>query len=52
VCLLDRENFALVAAGFEPNEEGTMWRKDGVWFGREAALHSARKQLTENTTAK
>jgi hypothetical protein len=46
LCLLDREDFALIAAGFEPTEEeGTLWRKAGVWFGREAALQSARKQL-------
>jgi hypothetical protein len=44
LCLLDREDFALVAAGFEPTEEGTLWRKDGVWFGREAALQSAHKE--------
>ena len=53
LCLLDREDFALVAAGFEPTEkEGTLWRKDGVWCSREAALQSARKQLFENITAK
>ena len=43
LCLLDREDFALVAAGFEPiDEEGTLWKKDNVCFGREAALQSAR----------
>jgi len=48
LCLLDREDFALVAAGFEPTEEeGTLWRRDGVWFGREAALQSARKDLSD-----
>ena len=48
LCLLDREDFALVAAGFEPTEEeGTLWRRDGVWFGREAALQSARKVLSD-----
>ena len=47
LCLLDREDFALVAAGFEPNEGGTLWRKDGVWFDREAALQSARKDLSD-----
>jgi hypothetical protein len=53
LCLLDREDFALVAGGFEPTEEeGTLWRKGGVWFGREAALQSARKDLSENITAK
>ena len=48
LCLLNREDFALVAAGFEPTEEGTLWRKAGVWFGREAAPQSARKELRTN----
>jgi hypothetical protein len=53
LCLLDREDFALVAAGFEPTEEeGTLWKKDGVCFGREAALQSARKELAKYITAK
>ena len=53
LCLLDREDLALVAGGFErTGEEGTLWRKDGVWFGREAALQSARKELAEYITAK
>jgi hypothetical protein len=35
----ERENRELVAAGFEsPGEEDHLWRKDGVWFGRNAAL--------------
>jgi hypothetical protein len=51
--LLNREDFALVAAGFEPTEEeGTLWRKDGVLFGREAALQGARKELSEHIIAK
>jgi hypothetical protein len=51
LCLLDREDFALIAAGFEPTEEeGTLWRKAGVWFGREAALQSARKQLSSKSS--
>jgi hypothetical protein len=53
LCLLDREDFALVAAGFEPTEEEcTLWKKDGVCFSREAALQSARKELAEYITAK
>jgi hypothetical protein len=53
LCLLDREDFALVAAGFETTEEeGTLWKKDGVCFGRDAALQSAQKELAEYTTAK
>ena len=45
----ERENRALVAAGFEPPpyEEDDMWRKDGVLFGRNAALqNSGQKPLT------
>ena len=53
LCLIDREDFALVAAGFEPiDEEDTLWKKDDVCFGREAALQSARKELAEYITAK
>jgi hypothetical protein len=53
LCLLYREDLALVAAGFEPiEEEDTLWKKDGVCFGREAALQSARKELAEYITAK
>lgn len=44
----NQEDFTLQAAGFRPTEEGTMWRRDGVWFGREAALQNARKQLRAN----
>ncbi len=51
LCLLYREDFALVAAGFEPTEEGTLWRKDGVCLGGEAALQSARKERAEYITA-
>jgi hypothetical protein len=37
-----RENQALVAAGFEPTyEENDLWIKDGVWFGRNAARQRA-----------
>lgn len=53
LCLLDREDFALIAAGFEPvDKEGTLWKKDGVCFGREAALQSSRKELAEYISAK
>jgi len=45
---LKNQDITLVAAGFEPTEEGTLWRKGGVWFGKEAALQSARKQLRAN----
>jgi hypothetical protein len=47
--LLKNQDFTLVAAGFEATEEGTLWRKDGVWFGREAALQRARKILHATT---
>ena len=35
------ENAMLAAAGFEL-VEGDLWRKDGCWFGREAALQRLR----------
>jgi hypothetical protein len=39
----ERENRALVAAGFEPlGEENALWSKDGIWFGRNAALQKLR----------
>jgi hypothetical protein len=31
----------LVAAGFNPEEGGDLWRRDVVSFGREAALQCA-----------
>jgi hypothetical protein len=37
----EKENLALAAAGFElSGEEADMWSKDGVWFGRNAALQN------------
>ena len=46
-----RENQALVAAGFEPTgEENDLWIKDGLWFGRNAALQSARRTLSTTST--
>ena len=47
----ERENQALIAAGFEPTEEeDDLWRsKDGVWFGRNAAMQSARQTLHTST---
>ena len=39
----ERENQLLVAAGFEStDEEEDLWNKEGVWYGRNAALQSAR----------
>jgi hypothetical protein len=53
LCLLDRSDFALVAANFEPTEEdSTLWKRDGVYFDRQAALQSAHKELAEYKTAK
>ena len=35
----ERENRDLVAGGFESSDdEDDLWSKDGVWFGRNAAL--------------
>ena len=42
----ERENQLLVAAGYEStDQEDDLWTKDGVWFGRNAALQSARQTL-------
>jgi hypothetical protein len=47
---LEKENQVLVAAGFESTEEeDDLWSKDGVWFGRNAALQSARQTLRTST---
>jgi hypothetical protein len=46
----ERENQALIAVGFESTgEEDDLWTKDGVWFGRRAALQSARRSLHTST---
>jgi hypothetical protein len=47
----ERENQALIAAGFESTaQEDDLWRsKDGVWFGRNAAMQSARTTLHTST---
>jgi hypothetical protein len=47
----ERENQALVAADFEStDEEDDLWRsKDGVWFGRNAAMQSVRQTLHTST---
>jgi hypothetical protein len=42
----ERENQLLVAAGFDwTDEKDDLWGKDGVWYGRNAALQSARRTL-------
>ncbi len=39
----ERENRDLVAGGFESSEdEDDLWSKDGVWFGRIAAVQNLR----------
>ena len=46
----ERENQLLVAAGFDStDEEEDLWGKDGVWYGRNAALQSARRTLRATT---
>ena len=46
----ERENQLLVAAGYEStDQEDDLWTKDGVWFGRNAALQSARQTLRTST---
>ncbi len=46
----ESENQALVAAGFETTDgEDDLWGKEGVWFGRNAALQSARRTLHVST---
>ena len=38
---LHKEDVMLVAAGFEPVEVGDLWSRNGVSYGREAALQFA-----------
>ena len=46
----ESENQALVAAGFElMGKNADLWSKDGVWYGRKAALQSAGQALHPNT---
>ena len=46
----ERENQLLVAAGFEStDEEEDLWNKEGVWYGRNAALQRARRTLRATT---
>jgi hypothetical protein len=43
----DSENRDLVDGGFDgSSEEDDLWSKDGVWFGRNAALQNCRAQAT------
>jgi hypothetical protein len=43
-----KEDGMLVAAGFNPEEGGALWRRDGVTFGRGAALQCARREEREH----
>lgn len=40
-----REDFVLFAAGFKRTEHGFLWEKEGVCYGREAALQKAWQKL-------
>ena len=43
-----KEEGALLEAGFEPLEEDRLlWEKNGVWYGRQAALQKALRKLRE-----
>lgn len=47
---IERENRTLVAAGFESSdEEDNLWSKEGVWFGRNAALQNAWQEWREHS---
>ena len=39
-----RENGALLTAGFKRTGHGLLWERDGVYYGREAALREARQE--------
>jgi hypothetical protein len=45
--LQQKEDSILRAAGFEPTDGG-IWQKNGVLFGREAALQCARHELRDS----
>ena len=36
-----QEDSVLIEARFEPTENRLVWKKHGLWFGREAALQAA-----------
>jgi hypothetical protein len=42
-----KEEGALLEAGFEPLENTLLWEKNGVWYGRQAALQKALRKLRE-----
>ena len=45
--LRKREDSVLLAEGFEP-VGGDLWRRDGIFFGREAALQYAHSSLLQH----
>ena len=45
--LTKEQDALLVAEGFEPAGGGFLWRRDGVYFGREAALQNAHSGLLQ-----
>ncbi len=47
---IEQEKLALLAAGFEPDKQwSNLWRMEGVWFGRKAALQKVGPTLVTNT---
>jgi len=45
--LRKREDSVLLAEGFEP-AGGDLWRRDGIYYGREAALQYAQSSLRQH----
>ena len=39
--LRENDDSVLLSAGFVPAEGGDLWRRNGTWYGREAALQLA-----------
>ena len=44
--LREKEDLLLLELGFEPAGED-LWRRDGIHFGREAALQRGQRELLE-----
>ena len=42
-----KEESALLEANFKPLENRLLWEKNGVWYGRQAALQKALRKLRE-----
>ena len=45
--LRKREDSVLLSEGFEP-AGGDLWRRDGIYYGREAALQYAQSSLRQH----